>query len=770
MSYLVLDYETNILRYKKRKASPFHPDNNALIVINKEYKKDVEVRFLPAYYRDFSTDPQQFSIGIKPETTIIVGHNLKFDMLYSWHLQELQDFLKRGGTIWCTQYAEYLLEGQSLASQMCSLDSIVEKYGGALKPDVVKQHWEQGIDTPDIQEDILQEYSEGDGNNTEKVFLGQLKRATQQHPNFMAMLRLRMDGLLATTEMEYNGLAIDEELGETQREGLHSRLTELNADLLQYIPELPPELEFKWSSRFHKSFLIFGGHAKYERWTQHIDPETLEPLYANKIERWPLFEGYPVVPNAACKLGTDQLYYMRYKDRADLQAQDTYQSGKRKGEGKFKNITLPDYDKPKGAKKEFSFRFPGYTKGADKWVAGGQDATGGAVYSTSADVIEALGNRNVPFLKRLAERQKIDKDLGTYYWKEDKNGDRKGMMTLISEFDGKLHHSLNHVNTVTTRLSSSDPNMQNISRGDKSQVKGLFISRFGADGEMGEIDYSQLEVIIQAWLTEDKQLREDIIHGIDFHCKRLAFKLGEEYAVVKDKAKNENNPDYPVYSVMRTGVKGFSFQRAYGAGAPAISEATGLGIGEVEELIKAEQILYPGIDAFNAMVSKVVHKSRVEGADVLYTASGIARVGMGTWVSPTGTQYTFRESESPAFLQKRGQRTSFSPPDMKNYPIQGTGGEAVQIVLGKLFRLFLSNDRYGGKAYLVNTVHDCVWIDYKKEIRERVLNDAIRVMQAIPLFLKKHYSIDCGVLFRVEAEYGNNMLSLHHFDSPYYIK
>jgi hypothetical protein len=70
----------------------------------------------------------------------------------------------------------------------------------------------------------------------------------------------------------------------------------------------------------------------------------------------------------------------------------------------------------------------------------------------------------------------------------------------------------------------------------------------------------------------------------------------------------------------------------------------------------------------------------------------------------------------------------------------------------------------------VNTVHDCVWIDYKKEIRERVLNDAIRVMQAIPLFLKKHYSIDCGVLFRVEAEYGNNMLSLHHFDSPYYIK
>ena len=85
MSYLVLDYETNILRYKKRKASPFHPDNNALIVINKEFKKDVAVRFLPAYYRDFSTDPKQFTIGIKPGTTLLVGHNLKFDLLYSWH-------------------------------------------------------------------------------------------------------------------------------------------------------------------------------------------------------------------------------------------------------------------------------------------------------------------------------------------------------------------------------------------------------------------------------------------------------------------------------------------------------------------------------------------------------------------------------------------------------------------------------------------------------------------------------------------------------------
>ena len=102
--------------------------------------------------------------------------------------------------------------------------------------------------------------------------------------------------------------------------------------------------------------------------------------------------------------------------------------------------------------------------------------------------------------------------------------------------------------------------MQNLPRKDKSTVKELFISRF-EDGEMGELDYSQLEVIIQGWLTADANLCADIIKGIDFHCKRLAQKLGEGYESVKRKAKDEEHEDFILYSGMRTGVKGFSFQR-----------------------------------------------------------------------------------------------------------------------------------------------------------------------------------------------------------------
>jgi DNA polymerase I-like protein with 3'-5' exonuclease and polymerase domains len=257
--------------------------------------------------------------------------------------------------------------------------------------------------------------------------------------------------------------------------------------------------------------------------------------------------------------------------------------------------------------------------------------------------------------------------------------------------------------------------------------------------------------------------------GIDFHCKRLGQKLGEDYDEVKAKAKNEDHPEYKTYSVFRTGVKEFSFQRAYGAGATAISEATGMSMEDVEQLIEDEKILYPSIEKFNEGVSREVHSSRIPTDDTIYTKSGPAQVGRGEWFSPTGTRYTFRESEAPEFLQRKGTKVSFSPPDLKNYPIQGTGGEVVQMVLGKLFRHYLRNDRYEGKALLVNTVHDCVWFDYEREVRERVLNDAIRIMQGIPTFLKSIFNIDCGVVFRVEAEYGDNMLNLHHWHSEYYI-
>lgn len=128
--------------------------------------------------------------------------------------------------------------------------------------------------------------------------------------------------------------------------------------------------------------------------------------------------------------------------------------------------------------------------------------------------------------------------------------------------------------------------------------------------------------------------------------------------------------------------------------------------------------------------------------------------------------YSFRSYDAPDYLRRRGITDTFSPTEMKNYPVQGTGGELVQMVLGQLWRWFVKNDHFGGLAYLVNTVHDCVWADCHKSVRDKVVAGMVKIMQAIPHFLKHFFGIECPVRFPVDAEAGPNMLTLHHWSAP----
>jgi hypothetical protein len=345
---------------------------------------------------------------------------------------------------------------------MASMDSVIEKYGGTLKIDEVKALWQDGVDTPDIDETLLMDYLlgdphnevEGDVNNTYLIYLAQRERAEKIHPNFMAMLERRMDGLLATTEMEYNGLKIDRARGEADRAALAELVEELERGLEDFLPAFPEGFEFNWQSIYHKSYLIYGGVAKYSAWVHHTDSEG-RLQYAQSDERWPLFDGTPVDPaDPSIRLNDGGLY----ERIASLETQDVFKSGKNKGEGKTKIVKVDDLTRPKGAQQPHLFRFPGYTEPPKEWASTLTDGEDNPIYSTSSDNLEIITARNkdVPFLVALGKRNKAKKDLGTYYWFEDKKGDRKGMLTLLDDKDF-IHHKLNHTSTITTRLSSSDP-------------------------------------------------------------------------------------------------------------------------------------------------------------------------------------------------------------------------------------------------------------------------------------------------------------------------
>lgn len=753
--YMVVDLETQNVPMYGRKANPFIKDNYIVATGWKTFKDT----YCKHAYFDSADDVQE--VDISPDVHVLVGHNIKFDLHYLWKHKSLQEYIKRGGRIWCTQYAEYLLRGQVHTSHMVALDDIVEKYGGRLKIDVVKKMWNEGILTADIPKDLLIDYlvgteeegrNSGDIGNTELIYKAQVAKAEE-----LGMLQIimdRMDGLLATTEMEYNGLFIDKEEARSKTKELHAKKQSLESKLNNYIPkEVTDNMQFNWNSGVHKSVIIFGGTLKYEKSAPYKDNdgEWVHKVVTNKYY-------------LDAETGEPSIKFVEGEDIPDNCLK--YKSGAKKGSPKLVNVKEKGELKTK--KQPFLIKLDGYIKPLESIPTTKQnDGAGVPIYSTASEYIELLHNSDVEFIQDLVNLALINKDLG-YYIYVNKKGDIKGTLTCLNKDTGIINHNLNHTSTVTGRLSSSNPNLQTLPRKDevdgkaKSEVKSMYSSRYGDKGYMLEADYSQLEVVVQAVLTGDKQLIQDLIDGVDFHCKRVSFSKGVPYEDAYVWCKDDKHEKYPIWSVYRTNTKKLTFMFTYGGGAQGMSDATGVDLETVKTFIINENALYPQIQVFNDNVLKEVE----ETAKGFYDPAVGKSYRRGYWTAPTGTRYSWRSYDAPKFLQDKGITDTFSPPEIKNYPIQGTGGEMVQVILGKLFRKFVSKGWWSAvensKAVLVNTVHDCIWADLQKEHTKEVAGVIKEVMESIPSYYNSTYNTNITVPFPVDTEAGKSMQELNH--------
>lgn len=747
--YCIWDIETTIFKSFKRKANPFDPRNWIVAHGWKhagaprcswEYRKQDMGRVLPE------------SMDLT-DTKILVGANIKFDLLYNWRDPRLQDFFKRGGWVWDVLYAEYLLSGQHQKWQLNSeanLNSLAAKYGGTQKIDAVKAMWEQGINTPDIPEDLLVDYlvgseaegrNAGDIGNTEIVFLAQVARAKEL--GMLKAIKFRMDGLCSTTEMEYNGLKVDIQQARKNMEKLSLEEAEIMQELEQYLPkDLPKELTFSWTNGRHLSAIIFGGAVRYEKRMPVLDE-------AGQFQ-------YTKGKTIGYSLHGEWIPLMDFDQEISPYA-DVYASGKKKGEIKTKMVEIPGYLKTR--MEELVYSFPQQAKPDPDNATKNVDPLGAPVYKTDEDSLEEIPDSAAPFMKRRKRLGSIIKELSTYYVRVNKQGKLNGMLTCVDPSNHMVHPSLNHNATKTTRLAGSNPNPQNLPRKENGTVKQVFISRFGPErGLMIEYDYSQLEVIVLQVLCQDPKLAADIIKGVDFHCVRVSAWKGCTYEEAVEWCKNEEHPKYKEWEPIRSDAKVFSFQRAYGAGVKKIAATTGMKEEDVQALIYAEELLYPGVAAFHAKVAAAVEAS----AKPFYDSEMGRMFRSGFWQSPTGCIYSWRSWDAPAFLKKRGITDTFKPTELKNFPTQGTGGEFVQGVAGILWRHFLACDNYGGLALLCNTVHDCFWVDTDKSVTLQVIADMKRIMESIPEVYNREFNMGITVPFRAEAEVGYNMYDMHH--------
>ena len=275
-----------------------------------------------------------------------------------------------------------------------------------------------------------------------------------------------------------------------------------------------------------------------------------------------------------------------------------------------------------------------------------------------------------------------------------------------------------------------------------SIVKQYFYSRF-PEGNLMQADFSQLEVIVLAVLSGDERLKEDLRAGVDMHCMSTAFLTGKPYERVLYKVKVEEDPKW---IKLRKSAKGVSFAAQYGAGPKTISKNTGIDEEEVRKFLENYYDRYQTVGEWQSDVSAQVTITR--SPSKARTERGLP-AGKGFYVSPTNRRYVFTEYDAPEWVSSG---TSFSPTQLKNYPVQGTAtGDIVPLALGVLYRELRKKLK---KVLLVNTIHDSVLLDIPKDMEIETARLVKRVLEDTPTYYEQVFHKAFDLPLKVDIEYG----------------
>lgn len=401
-----------------------------------------------------------------PKCDLLLGHNIKFDLLYLWNEKYMQDYFTKGGKIWDTQLAEYLISGQQ--TKFAALRKLAnEKYGCPKRPKLMESYWDKHVDTKDIPIDLVLEDVTNDVKDTEQIYL------KQRQQKMLPLIEAQMDGLLATTEMEFNGMYVNLNVLKEGKKDLEKQIEQETYNFKKLIANIV-SFDLNFDSPKQVSLLFFGGSYKVK------EQEVVVDCNGNDI---------------------------------------IYKSGKKLGQVKT-CLVYRDYT-TKGLEVKPHHMWKGTKEGQ---------------YSTDEGTLRCLTNVELygeqvsNVANSLLNIRNLNKQLRTYYVSTEELVDVDSCVHACISHCG---YGDGNGGTVTGRLSAKDPNIQNQPSSDDSSVKKHFTSRY-LDGVIIEADYSQLDITVQAEISADKNYIRDIINGVDFHCKRLALKENMDYNYIVD--------------------------------------------------------------------------------------------------------------------------------------------------------------------------------------------------------------------------------------------
>lgn len=278
-----------------------------------------------------------------------------------------------------------------------------------------------------------------------------------------------------------------------------------------------------------------------------------------------------------------------------------------------------------------------------------------------------------------------------------------------------------------------------------SDIKECFRSSWRC-GKLLEADFSQLEVVGLAILSGDEVLKDDILSGRDMHRVRASELFGV--------------PESEVSSHQRTLAKRLSFQLQYGAGAKSMALKNGIALELAKRFILQYYNRYRGVEQWQKAVMEEVRESRTSTGK--HTTLGYPQ-GKGTHVSDTGRIYTFFEYDAADWAHSKDP--TFSPTEIKNYPVQGFAtADVMAVYRGSLYRRMTESSMIDD-ALPINTVHDSVMFDVRND---EVLQELVVVLHdeaaKLPERVQASFGIVCDIPFKIECKAGPTWATMKKID------
>ena len=301
-------------------------------------------------------------------------------------------------------------------------------------------------------------------------------------------------------------------------------------------------------------------------------------------------------------------------------------------------------------------------------------------YSTDAKVLEALEGKH-PLIATILEHRKLAKLQSTYL---------DGLKPLVNAKTGRIHTHFQQTVTVTGRLSSTDPNLQNIpTRTEEGkQIRRIFVPGAGYDYLMS-CDYSQVELRILACIAHDELLLDAFRHGQDIHARTAAEVFGVPLAEVTHE--------------MRSRAKAVNFGIVYGISDFGLAKQLDVGRKEAAGYIESYFARYTGVKKY---MEDIVAKAREQG----YVSTLMGR-----------RRYLPDIRHSNFNLRSFAERTAI------NTPIQGTAADIMKKAMIDVERAL---EQAGCRSRILLQVHDELVLEVTEDERERVAELVRATMQA----------------------------------------